>query len=177
LHRLYPLETSHLEIILEWRNAPSVKENMYTQNIITLEQHRSWWEKTRRKADVQYFLYKNGDVPFGVVAFTEIDKHQGHASWAFYADPNAPKGTGSWMEVLALDFALIETGLNKLHCEVLSYNVGVINKHKKFGFKIEGVFVDQFKGDNGYADIVRLAIFASAWRKKRNEILENLKKY
>lgn len=81
------------------------------------------------------------------------------------------------MEVLALDFALIEIGLNKLYCEVLSYNVGVINKHKKFGFEIEGVFVDQFKNHNGYADIVRLAIFASAWRKKRHEILEKLKKY
>ena len=116
-------------------------------------------------------------VDFGVVAFTEINKYQGHASWAFYADPNAPRGTGSWMEVLALDFALIELGLNKLYCEVLSYNVGVINKHKKFGFEIEGVFVDQFKNKNGYADIIRLANFLSVWREKRTEIIEKLEKY
>ena len=177
MHTLEPLGTKDLETILGWRNAPSVRENMYNQNIITLEQHRSWWAKTRIKDDVQYFLYKNCDIPFGVVAFTEINKYQGHASWGFYADPDAPRGTGSWMEVLALDFALIELGLNKLYCEVLSYNVGVINKHKKFGFEIEGVFVDQFKNKNGYADIIRLANFRSVLRKKRTEIIEKLEKY
>lgn len=175
MHRLTPLEKDDLETILAWRNAPTVRENMYTQDIITLEQHRSWWEKTQKKENAKYFLYKNNNVSFGVVAFTEIDTCHGHACWAFYADPTAPAGTGSWMELLAIDFALIELGLNKLYCEVLSYNVAVINKHKKFGFEVEGVFVDQFKGKEGYSDIIRLAIFGSVWRNKRTEILQKLK--
>lgn len=36
LHSLYSLETNDLEIILEWRNEPSVREYMHTHNIITL---------------------------------------------------------------------------------------------------------------------------------------------
>lgn len=177
MHRIRPLKTDDLETILEWRNAKNVRKNMYSQNIITIEEHRLWWARTKNREDARYFVYQLNEVSFGVISFTAIDKYQGHASWAFYAAPDAPKGTGSWMEVLALDYALIELGLNKLTCEVLSYNVRVIDKHKNFGFKVEGVFVEQFRNEFGYSDIIRLALFANDWRSQRSQIVEKLKSY
>ena len=177
MFKLRPLQTSDLETILEWRNDPSVRQNMYTQDIISIEQHRTWWSDVSCRNDKKYFICEEFGVAVGVVAFTDINFRIGHASWAFYSDPNARRGTGSSMELLALDFAFLDMKLNKLYCEVLSFNQSVINMHKKFGFNVEGTFVQQFKNENGYSDVVRLAIFQTEWAVRRSEIIQKLSQY
>lgn len=177
MFELRPLRVSDLETILEWRNAPSVRKNMYTQDIISIEQHRAWWSDVSLRDDKRYYICEEFGVAVGVVAFTDINFKSCNASWAFYADPNARKGTGSSMELLALDHAFLDMKLHKLYCEVLSFNHGVISMHKKFGFNVEGTFVQQFKNENGYSDVVRLAIFQTDWAVKRSEIIQKLNRY
>ena len=177
MFKLRPLQTSDLETILEWRNSPGVRKNMYTQGIISIEGHRAWWSDVSRRDDKRYFICEEFGIAVGVVAFTDINFNSCNASWAFYSDPNARKGTGSQMELLALDYAFLDMKLNKLYCEVLSFNQSVINVHKKFGFRVEGTFVQQFKNENGYSDVVRLAILEAEWAVKRLEITQKLSRY
>ena len=157
--RLRPLEASDLERVLAWRNHPDVRKNMYTTHEISRAEHHAWWSKVEHDKTKQYFVCVDGDEPLGVVNFVDIHPHNKTATWAFYSGVLDRRGLGSQMETLALDYAFGQLGLEKLSCEVLAFNAPVIRLHKKFGFRVEGVFRRHHAGH----DIYRLAIFKPDW--------------
>lgn len=171
---LRSIAVDELELMLAWRNEPAVRANMYTQHQISREEHLIWWEKTKVRTDQKYFMYEMAGAPFGIAAFTGIDIKSQNSAWAFYASPSAPKGTGSKMEFLMLDHAFDDLKINKLYCEVLAFNKSVIKLHQKFGFRIEGVFKQQYKVNDNFVDIYRLGILASEWQEHRQSMHEKL---
>lgn len=171
---LRPIKNSELELMLSWRNAPAVRENMYTTHEISQSEHLAWWERTSSSDRQRYFMYEFQDNPLGIVGFTGLDRENQNSFWAFYASPSAPKGTGSRMEILALDYAFDELGLYKLCCEVLAFNTPVIKLHEKFGFKVEGILRDQYRREGAFIDIYRLGILASEWAEVRNAMISIL---
>lgn len=173
---LRPIKDSELELMLSWRNTPTVRENMYTSHEITLTEHLSWWARIQDSGSQQYFMYEYQDKPLGIVGFTNIDENNQNSSWAFYASPNAPKGNGSRMEILALDYAFNELKLHKLCCEVLGFNTPVIKLHEKFGFKVEGIFREQYHRDSLFIDIYRLGILKDEWAGVREGMVAKLTK-
>lgn len=171
---LRPIKDSELELMLSWRNAPAVRENMYTVHEISLAEHLAWWERTGSSDRQRYFMYEFQGQPLGIVGFTDLDRANQNSSWAFYASPTAPKGTGSRMEILALDCAFNELSLHKLCCEVLAFNTPVIKLHQKFGFKVEGILRDQYRREDAFIDIYRLGMLASEWADGRNAMISKL---
>ncbi len=171
---LRPIQTEDLKLMLSWRNAPSVRANMYTQHEITLSEHLEWWSRTHDRLDQRYFMYEFNAEPNGIVAFTGIDGLSKNSSWAFYASPEAVKGTGSRMEYLALEYAFQELQLNKLCCEVLASNGTVIKLHQKFGFKVEGVLREQHLIEETFVDVYRLGLLLREWTDHRAEMLNKL---
>ncbi|XGA80983.1 UDP-4-amino-4,6-dideoxy-N-acetyl-beta-L-altrosamine N-acetyltransferase [Halomonas sp. CH40] len=174
LGKFRAIQNSDLELMLSWRNMPSVRRYMYTRHEITLEEHRLWWEKVCSRSDQQYFLYEYDSTPLGVVGFSQINNDDMNSSWAFYASPEAPRGTGSRMEYLALEKVFREMMLHKLYCEVLDFNGAVIKLHQKFGFSIEGTFREHHQVDGEYVDIIRLGILKGEWELIRESILKKL---
>lgn len=174
--RLRTINSSELELMLSWRNAPSVRQNMYTRHEISLSEHLAWWGRIRDRSDQRYFMYEFQGSPLGVVAFTHMDSGSQNSSWAFYASPEAPKGTGSKMEFLTLEYAFGYIGLHKLYCEVLAFNSPVIKLHQKFGFKVEGVLREQHLVDKSFVDVYRLGILASEWDSQRETMRQKLLK-
>lgn len=174
LGRLRPIEDHELKMMLEWRNTPEVRNNMYTTDIIPLDDHLQWWERIKKDDSVHYFFYEYDNIPQGVVYFTQIDVLNHQAMWGFYASPNALRGTGSRMEVLALDYAFDKLNLHKLSCEVLDYNLAVVKFHKKFGFVEEGYFREHHLCKNQYFGIYRLALISEEWRQSKNDIFRRI---
>ncbi|MEQ5868863.1 UDP-4-amino-4,6-dideoxy-N-acetyl-beta-L-altrosamine N-acetyltransferase [Sagittula sp. NFXS13] len=148
-----------------WRNHPAVRAMMYTQHEISADEHASWWARTQTDESAQYLIYERDGRPIGVVGVTQIDRRNGTANWAFYADPDAPRGSGSCMEYLALTYVFETLGLRKLNCEVLARNSRVLRMHLRFGFAEEGVFRDHVLIDGLAETVHRLAIFAEDWAK------------
>lgn len=171
---LRTITDNELELMREWRNAPAVRGNMYTQHEISAEEHEQWWRAMLQRSDNKYFMYEYKGKPSGIVAFTNIDIVSSNSTWAFYAAEDAPKGTGSRMEFLALEYAFEMLKLQKLCCEVLAYNSPVIKLHQKFGFKVEGVFRRQYFINNDYVDVYRLGILASEWEQIREVMGQKL---
>jgi UDP-4-amino-4,6-dideoxy-N-acetyl-beta-L-altrosamine N-acetyltransferase len=172
--KLRQIQDNELLTMLAWRNSPSVRANMYTRDVITEEKHLSWWAQVQKSQDKQYFMYEHEGKPTGIVGFTQIDKINSNASWAFYSSPNAKKGAGSRMEYLALEYFFQELKFHKLHCEVLAFNEPVIRLHKKFGFQVEGIFKEHHVIDAGFVDIYRLAIIRDEWAKVSDSIKAKL---
>lgn len=176
LGSLRAIKSDELGLMLSWRNAPSVRANMYTRHEISLDEHLQWWARISNRADQSYYMYEFQAEPSGIVAFTGIDAVNKNSSWAFYASPDASRGTGSRMEYLALEWAFKHIGLHKLCCEVLSFNKPVIRLHQKFGFAIEGVLRDQHLFDGAYVDVCQLGLLADEWSIKRDEVHAKLLK-
>lgn len=176
LGALRNIKPEELELMLSWRNAPSVRANMYTRHEIGLAEHLAWWARIQERTDQKFFMYEFQDTPLGIVAFTGIDSTSQNSSWAFYASPQAPKGTGSKMEFLALEHAFFNIQLHKLFCEVLAFNTPVIKLHQKFGFTVEGILREQHLVDGAFVDVYRLGVLATEWEAQREEMQQKLLK-
>lgn len=171
---LRSIEDNELEMMWIWRNMPAVRANMYTQHVISYEEHLAWWTKTRRRTDQKYYMYELAGTPSGIAAFTDFDTENQTAAWAFYTAPVATRGAGSKMEYLMLERAFDTFRLHKLYCEVLAFNASVVKLHQKFGFKIEGIFREQRNVDGGFVDVYRLGILSGEWHEHRQAMYERL---
>lgn len=174
---LRPIREEEIETMRAWRNAPSIRLNMYTRHAISKEEHQAWWDKVQQRNDQQYFMFEMNGIPAGIVAFNDLDTNNQHSFWAFYASPEAPRGTGTKMEFLALEYAFNTLKLQKLSCEVLAFNEAVIKLHKKFGFEVEGVFRKHHKVEDQFIDVYRLGILAEEWNEQRPEMQAKIDKY
>jgi len=159
-----------------WRNAPRVRENMYTRHEISAEEHQAWWRQVQQSDTCRYFMYEFDKVPMGIVCFTDINPVSQQANWGYYTAVDAPRGVGVNMELLSLDYAFDMLNLHKLSCEVLAFNTAVIKLHQKFGFKVEGVFREHHKVGDDFVDIHRLGMLASEWREQRPKMLSKLER-
>ncbi|MGQ3890891.1 UDP-4-amino-4,6-dideoxy-N-acetyl-beta-L-altrosamine N-acetyltransferase [Legionella sp. CNM-4043-24] len=169
---LRAIRTDELDMIRQWRNEPGVRGNMYTSHLISADEHLKWWERVSADESCRYFMYEYEGKATGVVWFYAIDKNSQNAFWGFFASPDAPRGTGSRMERLALDYAFSTLKLKKLSCEVLSNNPAVVKLHLKFGFREEGLFHNHHFKNDAFLNIHRLAIFPDDWERKKREMQE-----
>lgn len=171
------ISETELELMLSWRNMPNIRANMYTRHEISLSEHLIWWEKIKNNSRFDYKMYDEDGAPLGIVGFVDIDRVNSNSSWAFYAAPHAPKGTGSKMEFLAIDYAFSNLNLKKLHCEVLDFNKPVIRLHEKFGFTIEGILRQHHLVGERFADIYKLGLLDVEWQLHRSIMLDKFSQY
>ncbi len=171
--RLRPMADHDLAMVLDWRNAPGVRANMYTTHLISPQEHAAWWARTRDDPSKRYFVFEGQAGPLGVVGFTRLGEIAGQAEWAFYASPEAPRGTGSAMEVLALEYAFGPLALGALRCEVLASNPRVVEMHARFGFEtVERVM--RTLEDSREVIIYRLALDREVWAGLRDAALARI---
>lgn len=169
-----PIERMDKDRILQWRNSERVRRNMYTDHIISQEEHDIWFEHALVDTRASYLMFLIEEKPIGFISFTNINQLHGRCDWAFYLGENdVPLGTGFAMEFFALDYSFLSLNIRKLCSEVFAFNVGVTKLHEKFGFVHEGRFVKHFLKNENYEDIVCLAKFGSTWELER----ENFKSY
>ena len=162
---LRPVEEDDLPMILEWRNAPEVRENMYTNHVISADEHQMWWKSKQNDNSVRLLLFEDEGCPLGFVSFSNYSGPGGSATWAFYSGNRSRRGIGSMMEQAALEYAFEELELSRLECEVLSFNKGVVDFHVRHGFEIEGVREDSYERDGKRHSIYQLAMLKEKWEK------------
>ena len=168
---LKPLTEGDLELILPWRNAPPVRQAMYTHHEIRLEEHRAWFQRLQKDASRRWYLFHDrAGTPQGVVYFTDLDQEQATGFWGFYARPEARPGIGTRILYEALELAFGELGLRKVNGEALASNTASINLHKKVGFIQEGVFRSQHFDGERPIDVIRLGLLASEWAEHREAL-------
>lgn len=123
-----------LPMVRGWRNAPSIREMMFTQHEISAEEHERWFAKASIDTTKQFYIAMSEAIPVGMVSFTDIEKQTNTAEWGFYKSPEAPSGTGSAMLSEALGLGFNDLGLNGIRSRVLCSNPKVLYLHHKLGF-------------------------------------------
>lgn len=157
---LKPMCENDLLQVLEWRNSKRVRESMYTNTLISLAQHKKWFEDCQQRVDRKNFIAYFNQIPVGVVNITDIDNDNETCSWSIYrGQESCPKQTGYKIGMSALEYIFNSLKSRKVFIDVLGNNLVSICFHKKLGFKVEGIFKNQIIRENNTIDVVRMAIF------------------
>lgn len=171
---LRAINETDLDIILEWRNSDRVRDTMFSDQYIVIDEHNAWFKSFQKSSDT-HLLFEFKNRPAGICNFTDVDKYNNRCSWGFYiGETIMPRGTGLLLGYCSLEYAFYSNRIRKLCTSVLSRNLISINYHKKLGFSEEGILSEHVRKENVYEDVICFAQFDSDWRSKRQEIIKQL---
>lgn len=161
---LRPIEERDLEMVLGWRNSERVRSYMYTDHIITPDEHRAWFERTRQAEFPATLIFEYRDIPSGLKSFSQIDQYNSRCYWGFYlGEAELPRGCGSVMGFLALEYIFEQQNFHKLCAEAFAFNEGSVKYHTRLGFVQEGRFREHVRKNGRYEDIIPFALFRKDW--------------
>jgi UDP-4-amino-4,6-dideoxy-N-acetyl-beta-L-altrosamine N-acetyltransferase len=161
---LKDLESSELDTVLKWRNSEPIRKVMYTNEIISREEHLKWFEQLQGSAKFIVKILYYDTKPIGLVNFSQFDLKNSKCYWGFYiGEEDAPRGSGSILAYLALGYIFETKGIRKLCAEVLDSNNKSLEFHRKIGFVEEGRFVKHVVKNGEYLDVIAMAIFNNEW--------------
>ncbi|RLQ22353.1 UDP-4-amino-4,6-dideoxy-N-acetyl-beta-L-altrosamine N-acetyltransferase [Seongchinamella sediminis] len=156
------MEANDLELVWRWRNSDRVRSFMFSQRIISFEEHLAWFERSSNDPRKHLLIYVEREQPLGFVHFSEISDG-GIVEWSFHTAPDARKGVGSKMGEVAIGFAFERAGFHKVCGQVISYNQRSLDYHIRLGFKKEGILFEQFYDGKIYHDVVCFGLLQSGW--------------
>jgi UDP-4-amino-4,6-dideoxy-N-acetyl-beta-L-altrosamine N-acetyltransferase len=169
-NELRPVVEADRDLLRHWRNQPDVRRFMYTDHVISEDEHAAWFARALTRDDARFWVIRSDGQDVGLVNLYDIDRRHGTCFWAFYIGETdvRGKGVGAFTEFTTLERVFGELGLRKLCCEVLDTNPAVIALHERFGFTREGVFRAQIVKEDGPVDVVRLGLLADEWAAVRD---------
>lgn len=159
---LRQMKEEDLSLVLQWRNHPDVRHYMYSQNLISPEEHAKWFVQLSREGLHTALLFIVDEIPQGYVNFKQSPVAS-IADWGFYLAPAAPKGTGGQLGHAALNHAFLVMGLHKVCAQALGFNEKSIRFHLRLGFRREGVLREQYFDGEKYHDIESFGLLSAEW--------------
>lgn len=168
---LRPVVESDLDLMLLWRNSERIRACMYSDHLISVEEHRAWYQKVSREEFPSVLIFEYRGRPVGVKSFSQIDRHNSRCFWGFYlGEAEIPRGSGSVMGYLAQKYIFSVHNFHKLCAEAFAYNEPSLRYHRRLGFKEEGHFAQHIKKSGCYHDIVCFGILREDWLKQRDDL-------
>lgn len=163
-------ETS--ELIRQWRNKDRIRKMMFNQDVISEENHKKWLKKINNSKDFILKVFYYEGTPAGVVTFKKLNNFC--YEWGFYiGEEDAPKGLGTLLGIISIDYFFKELKKEKLYAEVLGFNEISKNFHIKLGFNEEGCLRKQHIIHNKKVNIHLFGLFSNEWDLKREELIKN----
>lgn len=165
------MQEKDLETVLKWRNSERVRFNMFTDHIITMEEHLEWFNNINKSNKDVYLVFEYNRMPLGLSYFNKIDRINQTSFWGFYiGDDQPPRGCGTLMGFLSLNYAFFSLDLRKVYGEVFAFNSNAVYLFKKLGFKQEGYLKGHALKKDIYEDVIIFSIFVNEWLNKREEL-------
>lgn len=158
---LRPLQPEVIPKVVEWLQDPGVRESFvpaFPEREIDLQQY--FTHPTR-----EYFGVYFEDQPVGIVGGENIDREAGKLEMKkLVGEPGLQgKGIGKRATFGFLYYAFMILNLNKVYIHSRDINMSNLNINSRFGFELEGVFLEDLKVGDRRQDVVRMALFKSLW--------------
>ena len=175
VHRLRPILRCSYEqqgAVRLLRNDPDIRAAMYTDHVISSEEHARWLSGLEGDRSRRVFVVLDpGERPVGVVSLSAIDPANGKADWGFYLSPQAQGGLGTIVLFRLIDFAFGALGLEKLNGEALEGNTASLAVHRKLLFREEGFRRSQMLRRGSRLGVHLLGLTREDWRSGREGVL------
>jgi RimJ/RimL family protein N-acetyltransferase len=158
---LRPLQAPVVSKVIAWLKVPAVRESFvpaFPENEGELQEHLT--HPTR-----EYFGIYYNDQPVGIVGGENIDLRAGKLEMKKLVGESGlqGKGIGKRATFGFLYYAFMIRNLNKVYIHSRDINMRNINLNSRFGFELEGVFLDDISVGDKHQDIVRMALFKPRW--------------
>lgn len=161
--RLVQLNKTHLEMVLKWRNQESIRKYMFQSGLITLSDHMAWFKRLNSDPSKQAQIFYLNDVPCGFLQINIMLTKK--CEWGLYiGNQSAPKGAGTIMGYLALNYIFDKLCLENVNAEIIKSNQRSISYHNKLGFKRKNLI----KGESD--QIVSMTISKQDWTHSKEGI-------
>ncbi|MEP9411504.1 MAG: UDP-4-amino-4,6-dideoxy-N-acetyl-beta-L-altrosamine N-acetyltransferase [Candidatus Brocadia sp.] len=154
------LTTEEKEMVLAWRNHKNIRMWMYSDHVISQDEHFRFMENIKQDNKNFYWLVKNKEGYAGVISLNRMDFNNKNAHIGIYSNPEL-SGVGSMLmdclKKLAFDIAHLHT----LKAEVIETNEHAINFYKKSGFNEEGRLKEFVFKDGKWLDVIVIGMIES----------------
>jgi UDP-4-amino-4,6-dideoxy-N-acetyl-beta-L-altrosamine N-acetyltransferase len=162
-----PIEEQDLPLVLEWRNSSRIRQWMYTDHLISWEEHVQWYKRLKDSKDKATLIYEKESIPTGVVNFTQIVPEHRRCFWGFYlGQEGLQPGTGSDMGRQALHYAFQIYSVDKICAEALDHNEASVAFHLKLGFVQEGLLRRHVIKGGQHLDVRCFALFRDQFEER-----------
>ncbi|WP_407424912.1 UDP-4-amino-4,6-dideoxy-N-acetyl-beta-L-altrosamine N-acetyltransferase [Treponema sp.] len=169
--KLRPLALSDTDNIVKWRNSQFVKNNLFSQNDLTVEQHVNYFNNVVSKGKCYQFIIeaKIGmeTLDIGTTFIKNIDFDNRKGEFGIFIGEEKARGKGCAKLAIKeiLQIAFNELNLNRCYLEVLSNNQTAIKLYKKVGFQIEGTLHQDYIRNEETYDVILMAILKENYMK------------
>ena len=158
---LRPLQGHVVKKVAGWLKDRVVRESFvpaFPENESRLQEYFS--QPTREYFSIDY----NGDA-VGIVGGENIDTTAGKLEMKkLVGEPGLQgKGIGKQATFGFLYYAFMIRDLHKVYIHSRDINMRNINLNSRFGFELEGVFLDEITVGDKHQDVVRMALFKPLW--------------
>ncbi len=163
---LKPIEECDTDLIIRWRNNPSVQKNFIFRETLTKEMHQEWLKNlVATKKVVQFIiLRKDCGSKIGSVYLRDIDRTHNNAEFGIFIGEDSARGLGFGCEAASLicQFGFHSLFLHRIFLRVFAENKPAIRCYEKAGFSLEGIARDIVFLDGSYHDMVFMSILSNS---------------
>jgi UDP-4-amino-4,6-dideoxy-N-acetyl-beta-L-altrosamine N-acetyltransferase len=165
------MNVADLDLVFAWRNRESVRAAMFSDQLISREEHAAWFAGLAGVEPVPVHIFMQQDRPAGVATVSRVHQPSRRCSWGFYLGAEGlPAGSGKRLGFTALEYLVEELGMRKICAAVLASNRASLGLHRFLGFREEGHLVAHHRRGEAFEDVVLLAIFDAEWRSRRGVV-------
>lgn len=164
VYHLRALTEKDSNLLYNWRNAEFIRVNMFDDQPITYEAHCNWFKAIQKEQEPYYRIFQSQSRPLGFISFKKDSQQNNTLFWGFYiGETHPPKGAGTWMGSIALDYAFQILGAEKIIGEVLSFNKKSIKFHQKLGFIQDHLYQNSILREGQLIQIVKFELDKEKW--------------
>jgi len=148
------------EIVREWRNNMDIRRWMYSDHVISEEEHAMFIEGLKIDNKNSYWLAgdKNGGY-LGIISLNRLDLSNKNSFLGIYTNPDSGmKGIGYLLIECLKNMAFDILDLHSLKLEVIENNERAIRFYEKSGFSEEGRLREFVFKDGKWCDVIVMGI-------------------
>ena len=158
---LQPLQAPEVGKVSKWLKVPAIRESFVQAFPEKQSELRNYFDDPTR----EYFGIHYDDQLVGIVGGENIDLTAGKLEMKkLVGEPGLQgKGIGKRATFGFLYYAFMIRNLNKVYIHSRDINIRNINLNSRFGFELEGIFLNDIIVGDKHQDVLRMALFKPLW--------------
>jgi ribosomal-protein-alanine N-acetyltransferase len=156
-----PLDPGFVPTAAAWLRAPGIRESFYPKFPESEAELRQSLQSSTR----EYFCIYHEQTPAGIIGAENMDAESSRLEMRKLVGDAAMhgKGIGKRATFLFLYYAFVVRQFKKVYIHSLDINIRNLNLNGKFGFELEGVFLEEAMIGGKSRDVIRMALFRPVW--------------
>jgi len=156
-----PMKPDIVPQVATWLQAPEIRETFYP----CFPSSEKSLVRYFQTSDREYFSIFYQEDLAGIIGAENLDNESAKLEMRkLVGDPRMHgKGIGKRATFLFLYYVFVIRKFKKVYLHTMDINIRNINLNCRFGFELEGVFLEDAMIQNKWRDVVRMALYGSTW--------------